>query len=111
MEPTSPETYTTPTPPSSTPSREAPKQKGSMGGLLAIILILIIIVVGALYFWGQRIAESPKTPEDVVSDLETQSSSTDPSAIEADLNAETPEQFNADVDAAFDELDASFDAQ
>lgn len=105
MEPTTPQAPFNETPPAPV------KPRGSMGGMLAIVLILIIIVVGALYFWGQRIAESPNTGKDAVGELETQSSSTEPSAIEADLEAETPEEFNADIDSAFDELDASFEAK
>lgn len=97
-----------PVPPATTAPQKA---KPSYGGLLAIIIILVLIVVGALYFWGQRVAEEAATPEAQVEDLQTQGDSTDVSAIEADLNTQTPDDFDADVDAALGELDAAFEAQ
>ncbi len=95
------------------PTPVSPK-KSSWGGILAIIVILILIVVGAFYAWGERIAKdgdlSPEE-EQILEDLENQGSSTDPSSIEADLQAQSSEKFDENFDEAFNELDASFEAQ
>lgn len=89
---------------------QAPKAPPSYGGLFAIIIILVAIVIGALYFWGERIAKQPANPDPVES-LETQSDSTEPAAIQADLEAQSPDSFGADMDAAFGQMDAAFDAE
>ena len=100
------------TAPVTPPSEASPvKSKPSYGGLLAILIILIAIVVGALYFWGERIAQEPQTPEKSLEALEGQSDSNEPSAIQADLEAETPEKFDTNFDDAFTELDAAFEAE
>lgn len=105
-----------PNQPQETPVAQTPvsPKKSSWGGILAIIVILILIVVGAFYAWGERIVKdddlSPEE-EQILEDLENQDSSTDPAAIEADLQAQSAEDFDKDFDAAFNELDASFDAQ
>ena len=104
------DTIPTPTPES---VASVPKKR-SFGGILAIVLILVLIIIGAFYAWGERIAEQDNlSPEEqqILNDLENQGNSTDPSAIEADLNAETSEEFNAELDQAFTEMDAAFEAQ
>jgi uncharacterized protein HemX len=95
------------------PPSEAPpvKSNPSYGGLLAILIILIAIVVGALYFWGERVALEPQTMEESLENLETQGESTEPADIQADLNAETPDEFDTNFDGAFTELDAAFEAE
>lgn len=99
----------TPTPTPITPSVE-PKKPSSFGGTIAIVLILVLVVVGALYLWGERIAKAPASPEEQIETLQEQSSSTEPAAIQADLEAQSPEDFEAELDAAFTEIDAAFDA-
>jgi|CXWL01.1.fsa_nt_gi uncharacterized protein HemX len=108
MEPNMTNTTAPTTPPSSTLPA---KNKPSYGGLLAILIILIAIVVGALYFWGERVAQEPQTAEESLGALEAQGDSTDPNDIEADLQAETPDEFDTNFDGAFGELDAAFEAQ
>ncbi len=88
----------------------APKAPPSYGGLFAIIIILVAIVIGALYFWGERIAKQP-TPPNPVESLETQSNSSEPADIQADLEAESPDSFGADMDAAFTEIEAALNAE
>lgn len=89
-------------------------KRASYGGIAAIVLILALIIVGAFYVWGERIAThgnlSPAEQE-MLKDLETQGESSDASAIEADLAAENPDEFNEDFDAAYAELDAAFEAE
>lgn len=106
MEPTTPVNPMPTTP-------EAPK-KAPVGGIIAIVLVLILIVLGALYAWGERIAENGElSPEEaqMLQELEAQGNSTDPDAIQADLSAESSEEFDAELDAAFQEMDAAFEAQ
>lgn len=96
------------TAPQQTP--ETPKPAPSYGGVLAIVLVLALIVVGAFYIWGERISETGLTPEEqeYVESLETQNDSTDPSSIEGDLEAQSNEDFERELDEAYAELDASF---
>lgn len=97
--------------PPTAPSIEMPKRKPSYGGLFAIIIVLVAIVIAAFYFWGERIAETPQTPEQELQNLQMQSTSTDAAAIESDLSAESPDSFEDDFDKAFSDFEASFDAQ
>ncbi len=38
------------------PAMPAKASAGSMGTMLAIILVLAIVIIGALYFWGERLS-------------------------------------------------------
>jgi hypothetical protein len=99
--------------PNQTPA-SAPAKKAPLGGVIAIIVVLVLIVVGALYAWGERIAENgAQSPEEeqVIDELQTQSNSTDPDAIEADLTAQSSEEFDAELDEAFAEMDTAFEAE
>lgn len=108
MEPnTTPNTDTT-TP---SPMSPTPQKGGSLGGIIAILVILILVVVGALYFWGERVSQSPEATEAQIEGLQEQGDSTNPSEIEADLDAQSPDEFDAELDAAMGELDAAFEAQ
>ena len=49
--PTGPEKLLTPQ------SSPTPPQKHSWGALIGIIIILLVLVVGALYFWGAKLAK------------------------------------------------------
>ncbi len=89
---------------------EPVKGKPSYGGLLAVLIILIAIVVGAFYFWGERVSQESQMLNDLES-LETQGESTEATAIQADLDATSPDEFDAEFDAAFNELDAAFDEE
>lgn len=97
--------------PPSTTTPEPVKTKGSLGGLIAVLVILVLIVLGALYFWGERVSKEMDNTDTQIENLDTQGDSTEPSDIEADLNAQSPDEFDSDYDAAFTELDAAFDAQ
>ena len=73
-----------------------------------LVLIVALIVAGAFYTWQNRVS-APANEEATIESLETQDESTDPAAIEADLEAQSSEEFDAELDKAFTELDASFD--
>lgn len=99
MEPTQ---TNTPAPAPVTP--ETPKAKTSYGTLLGLLVIVAIIVIGALYFLNERVSDSSGTS------LQEQSTSTEPDAIQADLEAGSPDEFEKDLDKAFVELDAAFES-
>ncbi len=87
---------------------EAPK-KSSPGALIGLIIILLAIVAGAWYLWDQRTGDGPE--DGAVEALSAQGTSTDAAAIESDLSAQSPDEFDTDMDAAFGELDAAFEAE
>lgn len=74
----------------------------ALGGLVVILLA----VAGSAYYLSNT-GSSAESTEAQVEALETQSDSTEPEAIEADLAAQSPDEFDEDFDAAFAELDAS----
>lgn len=90
------------------PVTPTPKVKSSVGALIALVIVVLALVAGAVFFLKERVMHG--TEEDI-STLQEQGTSTDPTAIEADLSSESPDTFDADLDAAFNELDASFDGQ
>ena len=72
---------------------------------LAGLLIVLLLVAGAALYLKERI---PAPVDDsTVTELEMQGDSTEPEAIEADLDAQSPDEFDEDFDAAFAEIEAS----
>lgn len=74
-----------------------PEEK-SIGPAIGIIVIIALIVLGGLYFWGERLeskkvqnetlrTEETITPGADLEQMQTQSTSDESSAIEADLEA------------------------
>ena len=94
--------------PTTTPETTIPAAKPANGPTVALLIILILIVAGAAYVWMN---EKSANPDENAATLETQSESTEPADIESDLNAESPDEFSEDFDAAFTELDAAFEAE
>lgn len=91
-----------------------PREKSSLGVLVTLIIVIALIVVGAFYLFKERRSEIKNGTEDTaakVEELGTQSGSTDIAAIEADLSAETPEEFDAEIDKAFADIDAALETE
>lgn len=101
MEPT-PTAPITPTP----QAGEAPKT--SYGALIGLLVVVAVVVAGALYFLNERVDKNVYTEDQRVDTLTEQSDSTEPEAIQADLDAQSAEDFDKEIDAAFVELDAAF---
>lgn len=55
---------------------------GSMGPLIGSILVIIILIVGAIYFWGSKMAPKEMEPEPAAA----LSASDSLDSIESDLN-------------------------
>ncbi len=73
-----------------------PPKKSGVGAVIGSAIVIILLILGALYFWGEKLSEQEQTPvqnnsvsatDAVVEKLNQQSSSDDLSSIEADLNA------------------------
>ncbi|MCI0597516.1 hypothetical protein L0Y34_00345 [Candidatus Parcubacteria bacterium] len=103
----------TPAPVVSSPSSppHEPEPKTSYGALIGMLVVVAAVVLAAWYFLGQRTSLWPSSEDAGLTELETQSTSTDPAVIEADLMAESPDEFDDELDEAFAELDASFESQ
>lgn len=96
------------TPAPAAPETPVAEPKTSYGALIALVVIVLLVAGGAMYFLKTRIAAIDAVHADPAA-LTEQSDSTDPEAIEGDLSAESPDEFDAELEAAFNELDASFE--
>lgn len=86
------------------------QNKSGIGGIIGTVIIISIIILGGLYFWGKRIEES-KLKQDLVSDnmenavteqneaaaIKSVSNSDDLNSIEADLNATSFSNLDAEL--------------
>lgn len=90
------------------PVLESTPQQPSYGGMVALIVIVLVIVGGAYFLFDTRL-EKQETPQEAaeLEMLGEQSDATDEASIEADLEAQSPEDFEKELDEAFRELDAS----
>lgn len=70
--------------------------KGSVGATIGIIIILAVILLGGFYFWEAREKEDRVLgTEEMINELNSQSSSDDPEAIRADLESTNYEDLDA----------------
>jgi hypothetical protein len=77
----------------------AVQAKGSSAGpIIAGIVILAVIIFGALYFMGER--QELESLETELNSINTQSSSDEAAAIEADLNATDVDDLDAEINAS-----------
>ncbi len=78
-------------------------QESSTGPAIAIIIVIAMIVLGAFYFWGERGNDMDQamepTAEEMISEIETQSTSDESSAIEEDLNNTELDNIDAELQA------------
>ncbi len=85
-----------------TPLPPMPENDSKVGPIIGIIIVIIVLIIGALYFWGERLNKpssqtSEATTEDpAVSALRKQSPSDDFASIEHDLSATAIEGLDAD---------------
>jgi hypothetical protein len=96
--------------PAPLPPVSEPTPKPTYGGVVALIIIVAIIAFGAFYLLDTRLggSEAPEEAE-TIDALGEQSDATDTASIETDLEAQTPEDFDRELDDAFKELDAAFE--
>ncbi|MBU2220944.1 hypothetical protein KKD81_03365 [Patescibacteria group bacterium] len=71
---------------------------------LGIALVVMILVAVGIFYLKDSF---PTNEVSVIETLETQNDSTEPAVIEEDLTAQSPDEFDQEIDAAFAELDAS----
>lgn len=91
-----------------------PPTKTSYGALFAVLVIVAAVAGGAYYLFNARVNELIEITEKqqaAIAALDAQSESTEPEAIESDLAAESPDEFDAELDEAFAQLETSFSAQ
>ena len=67
------------------------------GAVVGVIVVIIVLLVGAFYFMGELSA--PLTENTATTTEETASTTDDISGIEADLNAETFEDIDAELNS------------
>lgn len=99
-----------PTPMNQEPVAASPAPaKASYGTIVALVVIVAALAVAASYLFDTRL--DAKNGDADLKALEAQSDSTDPNAIQADLSAQSSEDFDKSIDSAYAGMDASFDAQ
>lgn len=87
------------------PSNNQPvvNQESSTGPAIAIVIVLAMIILGGFYFWGERSKSTDTTleatPEEMISAIETQSTSDESSSIEEDLNNTELDNIDAELQA------------
>lgn len=79
------------------------KPRTSWVAIASLVVVALLIAGGAIYLKSAMPEPTVVTPEA----LQEQSDSTEPEAIGADLEAQSPDQFDAEFDQAMAELDAS----
>jgi len=85
-------------PPSSV-APQTPKKDSKIGPIAGIVIVVIVLVIGALYFWGQRLNREELLNNDpIVKNLQTQNTSDELSAIEDDLSATALDGIGTDLD-------------
>lgn len=87
--------------------------KTSYGALAGIVIVTLAIAGGAYYLFTARVNELIEITESqqaAIAALDSQSKSTEPEAIQEDLSAQSPDEFDQELDQAFAQLDASFSA-
>jgi len=97
---------TTP-PPASSPS---PEKSGGMGPMMGIGIIVILLIFGGLYFWGAQLNEQKQLDESLLFDPtlneDIADKSSEPAAIENDLDEFNTLNFDAELEADLEAMEA-----
>lgn len=83
----------------------------SYGALIGLIVVVAAIAGGAYYLFTDRVNELIEITESqqaAIAAFDAQSRSTEPEAIEADLAAKSPDEFDAEMERAFAALEEAF---
>ncbi len=91
-------------------------EESKIGPIIGIIIVVIVLIIGALYFWGEKLNKEKinvpanqtvstvsnpvvgdATTDATVSSLKTQSSSDDLTSITNDLNATAIDAVDVDL--------------
>ncbi len=89
--------------PNTTPVMGGEEKNGKTGAMIGILVIIIILVIGALYFWGERLVGTPE--EETPTTFQPEESTSDElAAIEADLSATALEGFDQEINSIDTEL-------
>nr|QBM02320.1 hypothetical protein [uncultured archaeon] len=78
-----------------------PQGESKLGPIIGIIIVVIVLIIGALYFWGEKLNKANDLPQGdtMVNNLKSQQNSDEVSSIEADLKATNLDDIDADLKA------------
>lgn len=93
-----------------TPQPEAVKQSSSAGPVIGIVIVIVLLALGALYFWGAQLNQTPQELPFILGDevaseawIPETSSSDEATDIQAEFDAtdivDFEQQMEADLDA------------
>ena len=103
-----PSTMSPQTPNQNQEAAPAPKS-GGKGPMVGIVVIIILLIFGGLYFWGASL-NSAQLNEDTIFDEAANNDiaapSDEPAQIESDLDAFNTDDFEAQLDADLEALEA-----
>ncbi len=71
------------------------------------VLAVVLLAIGAYAWYATKDTGSQVSNEDI-EQIQAQSASNDPSSIEADLGAQSPDDFDAEIDAAFEGVEGGY---
>jgi len=74
------------------------EKSSRVGPVIGIVIVVIVLVLGALYFWGQKLSNG--TGDAMTDALNEQGSSDELDAIEADLGATVIESLDTGIDGS-----------
>lgn len=75
-------------------------EKSGSGLKIAVIVILVIGVLAGLYFWNKQDASEDSGLNETIENINDQSSSDDPTSIEADLESTDVENLDTEFNAS-----------
>jgi hypothetical protein len=83
-----------------------------MGPVVGIIIIIAVLVFGGLYFWGMQLDEQAQVNEEAALDAPVDDSAApanaDPAQIESDLEAFDATNFESQLQADLNQIEAAF---